>query len=249
MTIKDNQKVFFGKEKVSKSEKQKGVNEIFSKVTSNYDLMNDFMSLGAHRLWKNTFVKEARIVKNSTILDLAGGTGDITKIIQKEYSNCKVYLSDQNSSMVNFARDRAMNEGFINNTFFDTSSAEKLPFKNSFFNHVFISFGFRNFSDKGKALSEIIRVLKKGGNLHILEFAKVQNKTFSKIYDFYSYELIPRIGNLVSSDKESYEYLVNSIRTHESQEETCEMLKSNGFSSAEYKNLFNGIVAIHRATK
>ena len=134
MTIKDNQKVFFGKEKVSKSEKQKGVNEIFSKVTSNYDLMNDFMSLGAHRLWKNTFVKEAKIVKNSTILDLAGGTGDITKIIQKKYYNCKVYLSDQNSSMVNFARDRAMNEGFINNTFFDTSSAEKLPFKNSFFN-------------------------------------------------------------------------------------------------------------------
>ena len=130
--------------------------------------------------------------------------------------------------MVNFARDRAMNEGFINNTFFDTSSAEKLPFKNSFFNHVFISFGFRNFSDKGKALSEIIRVLKKGGTLHFLEFAKVQNKTFSKIYDFYSYD---------------------SIRTHESQEETCEMLKSNGFYSAEYKNLFNGIVAIHRATK
>ena len=94
--------------------------------------MNDFMSFGAHRLWKNTFVKEAKIVKNSTILDLAGGTGDITKIIQKEYYNCKVYLSDQNSSMVNFARDRAMNEGFINNTFFDTSSAEKLPFKNSF---------------------------------------------------------------------------------------------------------------------
>ena len=249
MTTKDNQKVFFGKEKVSKLEKQKGVNDIFSKVTSKYDLMNDFMSLGAHRLWKITLVKEAKIAENSTVLDLAGGTGDITKIIHKENNNCKVYLSDQNSSMVDFAKDRAMNEGFINKTFFDTSSAEKLPFKDNYFNHVFISFGFRNFSDKYKALSEILRVLKKGGVLHILEFSKVQNKTFSKIYDFYSYELIPRMGNLVSNDKSSYEYLVNSIRTHESQEEICRMLKSSGFSSAEYKNLFNGIVAIHRAIK
>ena len=118
MTTKDNQKVFFGKEKVSKLEKQKGVNDIFSKVTSKYDLMNDFMSLGAHRLWKITLVKEAKIAENSTVLDLAGGTGDITKIIHKENNNCKVYLSDQNSSMVDFAKDRAMNEGFINKTFF-----------------------------------------------------------------------------------------------------------------------------------
>lgn len=249
MNKKDNQKVFFGNEKVSKLEKQKGVDKIFSKVTKNYDLMNDLMSFGAHRLWKSTFVKQAELKNQDKVLDLAGGTGDITKIVHESISECEIYLCDQNASMVDFARDRAMDEGFINNTEFETCKAENLPYRKNFFNHVFISFGFRNFSDKHKALSEILRVLKKGGTLHILEFSKVQNETFSKFYDFYSHNIIPKIGGLVSKDESSYEYLVNSIRTHENQNEICEMLLENGFSKADYENIFDGIVAIHRAKK
>ena len=249
MTSKDNQKVFFGDEKVEKKAKTKGVNKIFSQVADNYDLMNDLMSFGLHRVWKKQFVKNSNIKDKSKILDLASGTGDIAKLIYEHSPSSNIWLVDQNKEMILKAKERAADEGFINKSKFEISEAESLPFEDNFFDHVFISFGFRNFSDKDMSLKEIYRILKKGGSLRILEFSKVNNVAFSKLYDFYSYKIIPTIGELVSEDKKSYEYLVNSIRTHESQEETCEMLKSNGFSSAEYKNLFNGIVAIHRATK
>ena len=249
MTSKDNQKVFFGDEKVEKKAKTKGVNKIFSQVADNYDLMNDLMSFGLHRVWKKQFVKNSNIKDKSKILDLASGTGDIAKLIYEHSPSSNIWLVDQNKEMILKAKERAADEGFINKSKFEISEAESLPFKDNFFDHVFISFGFRNFSDKEMSLKEIFRILKKGGSLRILEFSKVNNKAFSKLYDFYSYKIIPTIGELVSDDKKSYEYLVKSIRTHENQKELKSMLKKNKFSKVSFEDLTNGIVCIHSGTK
>ncbi len=198
MSEKDNQKVYFGDKKVSKDIKKDGVEEIFTKVSDNYDLMNDMMSVGMHRLWKRSFIDTANIQKDHVCLDLAAGTGDIAKLIAQKVSKKSIYLCDQNKEMIEKAKERSLNEGFFNKCHFQVSSAEKLPFKDEQFDHVFISFGFRNFSDKSQSLLEIKRVLKKAGVLHILEFSKVENKTFSKIYDFYSYNFIPLMGQAIS---------------------------------------------------
>ena len=249
MSTKDNQKVYFGDKKVSKETKKDGVETIFTKVSQNYDLMNDFMSAGMHRLWKKSFIDTADINKEDDCLDLAAGTGDIAKLISRKVKGRSIYLCDQNFEMIEKAKERSLNEGFYQKCFFNVSSAEQLPYDKETFNHVFISFGFRNFSDKKNSLKEIYRVLKKDGKLHILEFSKAQGSNFSKIYDFYSYNFIPKIGELVSGDRESYEYLVKSIRTHEDQEEVLGLFKEAGFSSCNYENIFKGIVALHRGTK
>ena len=249
MSTKDNQKVYFGDKKVSKEIKKDGVETIFTKVSENYDLMNDFMSAGMHRVWKRSFIDTANINKDDVCLDLAAGTGDIAKLIAKKVKEKSIYLCDQNLEMIEKAKERSLNEGFYHKCFFAVSSAEQLPYDNETFNHVFISFGFRNFSDKKNSLKEIYRVLKKGGKLHILEFSKAQGQNFSKLYDFYSYNFIPKIGDLISGDRESYEYLVKSIRTHENQEEMLELFKNTGFSNCNYENIFKGIVALHRGIK
>ncbi|MAA92366.1 MAG: bifunctional demethylmenaquinone methyltransferase/2-methoxy-6-polyprenyl-1,4-benzoquinol methylase [Gammaproteobacteria bacterium] len=249
MSTKDNQKVYFGDKKVSKEIKKDGVETIFTKVSENYDLMNDFMSAGMHRVWKRSFIDSANINKDDVCLDLAAGTGDIAKLIAKKVKEKSIYLCDQNLEMIEKAKERSLNEGFYHKCFFAVSSAEKLPYDDETFNHVFISFGFRNFSDKKNSLKEIYRVLKKGGKLHILEFSKAQGQNFSKLYDFYSYNFIPKIGDLISGDRESYEYLVKSIRTHENQEEMLELFKDTGFSNCNYENIFKGIVALHRGLK
>ena len=249
MSVKDNEKVYFGDEKVSKESKKDGVEGIFSKVSENYDLMNDLMSLGMHRIWKKLFVDSANIKENEIILDLAAGTGDIAKRVADKVSGKTVYVCDQNNEMVEKAKERSLNEGFFNKCNFDVSSAEKLPYEDNFFDQAFISFGFRNFSDKKKALNEIRRVLKAGGNLQILEFSKTEGDIFSRIYDAYNYNIIPKIGELISNDRESYDYLVKSIKTHESQEQILTMMKDCGFTNADYNNLFKGVVAIHKGTK
>ena len=218
MSKEDNQKVYFGDKKVEKLEKKEGVESIFSKVSDNYDLMNDLMSVGTHRIWKKHFVDTAGIQKDDTILDLAAGTGDIAKKLTKFVSNKTIHLCDQNKEMIDKAIERSLDEGFYNKCNFNVSSAENLPYEDNYFNHVFISFGFRNFSDKNQSLKEIQRVLKPGGKLHILEFSRTNGEMFTKIYDFFSFNIIPKIGDLVSNDADSYEYLVKSIRTHESQE-------------------------------
>lgn len=249
MSTKDNQKVYFGDKKVSKEIKKDGVETIFTKVSENYDLMNDFMSAGMHRVWKRSFIDSANINKDDVCLDLAAGTGDIAKLIAKKVKVKSIYLCDQNLEMIEKAKERSLNEGFYHKCLFAVSSAEQLPYDDETFNHVFISFGFRNFSDKKNSLKEIYRVLKKGGKLHILEFSKAQGQNFSKLYDFYSYNFIPKIGDLISGDRESYEYLVKSIRTHENQEEMLELFKDTGFSNCNYENIFKGIVALHRGLK
>jgi len=249
MSLKDNKKVYFGNKKVTQLEKEKGVQQIFSKVSENYDLMNDLMSLGMHRLWKRIFVQKADLEKNSFVLDLAAGTGDITKIILDESRTSKVILCDQNAEMVAKAKDRAVNEGFINSVTFEIASAEKLPFKNNEFDKIFISFGFRNFSDKEQSLKELLRVLKPKGTLHILEFSKVKSEVLSKVYNIYSKTLIPKIGNFISNDTGSYQYLVDSIDTHEDQDELKLMIENSGFRDVSYENLFDGIVSIHIGKK
>ena len=249
MSVKDNEKVYFGDEKVSKELKKDGVEGIFTKVSENYDLMNDLMSLGMHRVWKKIFVDSADIKENQIILDLAAGTGDISKKIAQKVSNKTIYICDQNNEMVEKAKERSLNEGFYNKCNFDVGSAEKLPFEDNFFDQIFISFGFRNFSDKEKSLNEIRRVLKVGGKLQILEFAKTEGDIFSRIYDAYNFNVIPKLGELISDDKESYDYLVKSIKTHESQEQILAMMKKCGFIDVSYKNLFKGVVAIHKGKK
>ena len=249
MSVKDNEKVYFGDEKVPKELKKDGVEGIFTKVSENYDLMNDLMSLGMHRIWKNIFVDSANIKEDQIILDLAAGTGDIAKKIAQKVPDKTIYICDQNNQMVEKAKERSLNEGFYNKCNFDVSSAEKLPYKDDFFDQVFISFGFRNFSDKEKGLKEIRRVLKVGGTFQILEFSKTEGDIFSRIYDAYNFNIIPKLGELISNDKESYEYLVKSIKTHESQEQILTMMKECGFLNTSYKNLFKGVVAIHKGNK
>ena len=192
---------------------------------------------------------EGRLRKELFSSDLAAGTGDITKIILDESRTSKVVLCDQNAEMVAKAKDRAVNEGFINNVTFEIASAEKLPFKNNQFNKIFISFGFRNFSNKEQSLRELLRVLKPKGTLHILEFSKVKNEVLSKVYNIYSKTLIPKIGNFISNDAGSYQYLVDSIDTHEDQEGLKFMMENSGFRDVSYENLFDGIVSIHIGKK
>ena len=204
----DNQKVYFGDKKVSKDSKKDGVESIFTKVSDSYDLMNDVMSLGMHRLWKRSFVDTAQVKKNDVCLDLAAGTGDIAKLISKKVKNKTIYLCDQNNEMIERAKERSLNEGFYQKCNFNVSSAENLPYEDETFDKVFISFGFRNFSDKKGSLKEINRVLKKGGSLQVLEFSTAQGKNFSKLYDFYSFNFIPKLGDLISGDHDSYDYLV-----------------------------------------
>ena len=179
MSAKDNQKVYFGDKKVSKENKKDGVESIFTKVSDNYDLMNDVMSLGMHRLWKRSFIHASKIKKEDICLDLAAGTGDIAKLISKKVKGKTIYLCDQNNEMIEKAKERSLNEGFYQKCNFSVSSAEGLPYENETFDKVFISFGFRNFSDKNGSLNEIYRVLKKGGKLQILEFSSAQGKNFS----------------------------------------------------------------------
>tara|TARA_X000000368_G_scaffold182315_1_gene143970 strand:+ start:22974 stop:23723 length:750 start_codon:yes stop_codon:yes gene_type:complete len=249
MSTKDNQKVYFGDKKVSKDSKKDGVESIFTKVSDSYDLMNDVMSLGMHRLWKRSFVDTAQVKKNDVCLDLAAGTGDIAKLISKKVKNKTIYLCDQNNEMIERAKERSLNEGFYQKCNFNVSSAENLPYEDETFDKVFISFGFRNFSDKKGSLKEINRVLKKGGSLQILEFSTAQGENFSKLYDFYSFNFIPKLGDLISGDHDSYDYLVKSIRTHENQEEMLELFVQAGYLECTYENIFKGIVALHKGIK
>ena len=249
MNVKDNEKVYFGDEKVSKELKKDGVESIFTKVSENYDLMNDLMSFGMHRIWKKILVDLANIESDQIILDLAAGTGDISKKIAPMVSRKSIYMCDQNEEMIEKAKERSLNEGFYNKCNFNVASAEKLPYEDNFFDQVFISFGFRNFSDKEKSLNEIKRVLKIGGSLQILEFSKTQGDLFSKIYDAYNFNIIPKLGELISKDKQSYDYLVKSIKTHESQEQILKMMNKCGYVNSNYKNIFKGVVAIHKAKK
>tara|TARA_Y100000739_G_scaffold61255_2_gene50489 strand:- start:5814 stop:6554 length:741 start_codon:yes stop_codon:yes gene_type:complete len=240
-----NKKTHFGYKEVDESDKSKFVGDVFTSVSKNYDIMNDAMSFGMHRLWKRILVELAAIGENDVVLDIASGTGDISKLISKEYPNTYIFMSDINYDMLNEGRNRAIDESFDSNCSFCQLSGEILPFKDNAFDLITVGFGLRNFTNKERGLKEMKRCLKKNGKLLILEFSKPINSTFSKIYDWYSFNILPRLGSVLANDSESYQYLAESIRMHPNQELLKNMVLNSGFKECKFYNLLNGVVAIH----
>lgn len=239
----------FGYETVTTEEKPKKVDQVFTSVASKYDLMNDLMSLGIHRFWKQFTVDISNVQKNYKILDLAGGTGDIAKLLSEKVGPCgQIIIADINQEMLNYGRDHLLDQGYYNNLFFTLTDAQSLPFQDNSFDLVTIAFGLRNVTFQDKALDEIYRVLKVGGSLLILEFSQPYN-FMQPLYDFYSFTILPQLGEWVAKDKHSYQYLAESIRKHPDQETLKTMMEAAGLLRCNYFNLTSGIVALHRGYK
>ncbi len=236
----------FGFKKVAWAEKASKVAGVFHSVAKKYDVMNDVMSLGIHRLWKQFTLDKSGVRKGHTVLDLAGGTGDLTKAFAKMVgSSGKVILSDINLSMLEVGRDRLIDNGIFENVEIVQANAEYLPFADDRFDCITIAFGLRNVTDKAAALAEMYRVTKPGGRCLVLEFSKPTSTILSELYDLYSFKILPKMGKLVANDEESYRYLAESIRMHPDQETLKTMLQTAGFFEVEYINLTGGIVALH----
>ena len=240
-----NEKTHFGFREVEVNKKADHVGEVFHSVAEEYDLMNDAMSFGMHRLWKKILIELSELSEGSVALDIASGTADIPKIINKKFKSVSVHVTDINESMLALGRDRAINENFFKSCNFALASGESLPYQDKTFDLVTVGFGLRNFTDKRKGLMEMKRVLKADGVLLILEFSKPTNSFFSKIYDWYSFNIIPKLGKLLANDSDSYQYLAESIRMHPDQELLKKMILETGFKECKFFNLLNGIVAIH----
>jgi demethylmenaquinone methyltransferase/2-methoxy-6-polyprenyl-1,4-benzoquinol methylase len=247
---KDNQtKTNFGFKEVDSNIKADLVGNVFDTVSKNYDLMNDLMSFGIHRLWKKVTIETSGIRDDFVVLDLAGGTGDMVKLMREKISDKgMLILSDINQSMLREGRDRLINEG-IEGIQTAQIDAQYLPFEDNTFDLITIAFGLRNVTNKEKALQSIHNALKPGGKLVVLEFSRPQNEAFREIYDLFSFEVIPKIGELIAQTEESYRYLAESIRMHPVQEELKEMMEDSGFTKCKFDNLTNGVVAIHSGQK
>jgi demethylmenaquinone methyltransferase / 2-methoxy-6-polyprenyl-1,4-benzoquinol methylase len=240
----------FGYEKVAAGEKKHRVAEVFSSVASEYNLMNDIMSFGVHRLWKRRAVHLCAIRKNFHVLDLAGGTGDIARLIHRQLGDDgRVTLCDINANMLTEGRSCFIDKGIIKNVDYVQANAEVLPFQDNSFDCITIAFGLRNVTDKDVALRSMYSKLKYGSQLVILEFSKIVIPILDKIYDEYSFKLIPILGKAVANDEASYQYLVESIRMHPDQKNLSLMMKKAGFEKVQHHNLSGGIVAIHRGYK
>lgn len=240
----------FGYREVPVVEKQKLVGEVFSSVAGRYDLMNDVMSLGIHRIWKRYFVATAQLRKGDRVLDLAGGTGDIAALLHdKVGADGDVILGDINAGMLTVGRDRLTDRGLVRGLRYVQCNAEALPFPDDSFDLVTIAFGLRNVTDKDAALREMQRVLKVGGQVRVLEFSHVTADWFKPVYDFHSFQVLPRLGRLFAHDADSYRYLAESIRRHPPQAELKAMMESAGFARCSVRNLNAGIVAIHTGYK
>lgn len=240
----------FGFRTVARDEKQAMVADVFHSVAAKYDVMNDLMSFGIHRIWKRFTIECSGVRRNQRVLDLAGGTGDLTaKFSRMVGEGGEVILADINASMLKVGREKLRNKGIIDNISYVQANAEALPFPDDFFDCITISFGLRNVTDKNKALRSMYRVLKPGGRLLVLEFSKPIIKQLSTVYDAYSFHILPRIGEAVASDAGSYRYLAESIRMHPDQETLKGMMSDAGFDSVNYFNLTGGIVALHRGFK
>jgi len=240
----------FGYREVPVGEKQKLVGEVFSSVAGKYDLMNDLMSLGVHRVWKRYFVGTAQVKRGDRVLDLAGGTGDIAALLRERVGeNGEVVLGDINGAMLRVGRDRMTDRGNVRGFEYVQCNAETLPFPDASFDLVTIAFGLRNVTDKDAALREMLRVLKVGGQARVLEFSEVKAEWFRPVYDFHSFRVLPRLGKLFAQDADSYQYLAESIRKHPPQDELKAMMERAGFARVSYRNLNAGIVAIHTGYK
>lgn len=241
----------FGFQKVEEKLKGALVQGVFSKVATKYDLMNDIMSGGLHRLWKRTFVGMLPIHDHDHILDLAGGTGDIAfKIVNEHgYLNPHVTLCDLTPNMIEVGQKRAIDRGYVRPLSWVVGNAESLPFQENSFDGATISFGLRNCTHLDKVIEEAFRVLKPGGFFYCLEFSKPVLSVLEKAYDLYSFHLIPKMGKFVAGDEASYQYLIESIRRFPDQPSLCQLLVQGGFERVSYKNLSGGIVAIHYGFK
>jgi len=240
----------FGYQKVASEDKASLVSEVFRSVAGNYDLMNDLMSFGTHRLWKRHAINLSGIKKGQSVLDVAGGTGDLSKLFhQRVGKEGTVLMSDINSAMLLEGRDKLIDAGIVSGIDYVQANAEVLPFADNSFDCISIGFGLRNVTDKQKAINSMFEKLRYGGCLIILEFSKVELASLASIYDKYSFKVIPMIGKFVAKDEASYQYLVESIRMHPDQETLKGMIETAGFSRVEYFNLMGGVVAIHRAYK
>lgn len=240
----------FGYQQVPVGKKARRVAEVFHSVAERYDVMNDLMSLGVHRLWKRYTVNLAAVRRGERVLDLAGGTGDLAERFARLVgSEGEVVLADINASMLRHGRERLVNAGVVGNLRFAQVNAEALPFPDNYFNLITIAFGLRNVTDKAAALRSMYRVLKPGGRLLVLEFSKPVLPGLGKVYDAYSFTALPLMGRLVTGDAASYRYLAESIRMHPDQQGLRELMASAGFERTEYYNLTGGIVAVHRGYK
>jgi demethylmenaquinone methyltransferase/2-methoxy-6-polyprenyl-1,4-benzoquinol methylase len=237
----------FGFETVSEKEKAQRVAGVFTSVADKYDLMNDVMSAGLHRVWKRFAVSVSGVREGQRVLDVAGGSADLSRLFLKKVgSSGQVVLTDINNAMLRVGRDRLMDEGYP--TPVTQCDAEHLPFPDNYFDCVSIAFGLRNVTHKDAALRDMFRVLKPGGRLIVLEFSKIA-KPLEKIYDVYSLKLLPKIGQFIAKDADSYRYLAESIRMHPGQEELKQMMEAAGLEKVEYFDLTAGVVAVHRGCK
>ena len=237
----------FGFQTVSEQDKSKHVRRVFDSVASKYDVMNDLRSLGLHRLWKHYTTTVADIRPGYQVLDIAGGTGDLSMAFAKQVGPTgRVVHTDINEAMLRTGRDRLVDHGFNLPTL--VCDAEKLPFADNHFDVVSVAFGLRNMTHKDVALKEMCRVLKPNGKLLVLEFSKVA-KPLEKPYDWYSFNILPKLGNLVAGDDASYRYLAESIRMHPSQEELKQLMKECGFGHVDFHNMSAGVVALHVGIK
>jgi demethylmenaquinone methyltransferase/2-methoxy-6-polyprenyl-1,4-benzoquinol methylase len=245
-----NETIDFGYQQVPRQEKANKVAAVFHSVAERYDLMNDLMSFGAHRLWKHFTVNISRIRQKQSVLDLAGGTGDLASLFAERVgSDGHICLADINASMLAVGRNRLLDEGLLRPIDYIQANAECLPFMPSTFDIVSIAFGLRNVTDKASALASMYHVLKPGGQLLVLEFSKPVLAPLKALYDAYSFAVLPKLGAWVSGDAPSYQYLVESIRMHPCQETLKNIILTAGFDKCEYYNLSGGIVALHRAWK
>ncbi|MCP0914927.1 MULTISPECIES: bifunctional demethylmenaquinone methyltransferase/2-methoxy-6-polyprenyl-1,4-benzoquinol methylase UbiE [Legionella] len=246
----DKKTTHFGFQTVAWDEKEKKVGDVFHSVAPKYDLMNDLMSLGIHRLWKRFTIELSRVHKGQSVLDLAGGSGDLTRLLSRKVGDAgQIVLADINAGMLRVGRDRLLDEGLHNNIHFVQANAQMLPFADNSFHCITMAFGLRNVTDKQQALSSMFRVCKPGGKLMVLEFSTPVLPGLKPVYDWYSFNILPKIGQLVANDASSYQYLAESIRMHPNQENLKTMIEQAGFEDCHYYNLSGGIVALHIAYK
>ena len=240
----------FGYQRVPEHEKTARVRGVFDSVASRYDLMNDLMSLGLHRLWKRLAVLLAGARPGNRVLDLAGGSGDLTRLLARDVGPTgEVVILDINRSMLEVGRDRLLDAGLADNVRYTQANAEALPFGDGSFDLVVIGFGLRNVTRKDRALAEMHRVLKPGGRAFVLEFSQVRQPLLARLYDLYSFQLLPRMGKIFAHDEASYRYLAESIRMHPAQAELAEMMRVAGFGQCRYVNMLGGVVALHGGVK
>ncbi|MDB5901466.1 MAG: ubiquinone/menaquinone biosynthesis methyltransferase [Betaproteobacteria bacterium] len=237
----------FGFQEVPEEEKAKRVGGVFDSVARRYDLMNDLMSLGLHRVWKRFAIEQSRVRPGERVLDVAGGTGDLTReFVRRVGDTGSVVLTDINGAMLGVGRDSLMDEGIVVPV--AQCDAERLPFPSDTFDCVTVAFGLRNMTHKDVALKEMYRVLRAGGRLVVLEFSRVW-KPLAPLYDAYSFQVLPRLGKAVAGDADSYRYLAESIRMHPDQETLKTMMQQAGFDHVDYFNLSAGIIALHKGVK